>query len=216
VRPVGASAYRALRGNKHEVEPNMKKTKADPAPKPDHIRSLRDLAANFVRAIDATSLEFEAVATVDLTERVACLTALHEMPETAEWMKMETKQLRSRLTLFRQVRAMESDFAFYRTRDMTNGELKKRVEYLRLLTVANADVSKVSNETLTDLAEEAKGIVKKREREAAAEARRIVRVVDMGERARALSASHTRFVAPVSDMETCDDVAEEDDESAVA
>ena len=194
----------------------MKKNQADPAPKPDHIRALRDLAANFVRAIDATALEFEAVATADLVERVACLTAINAMPEAEKWMAMETKQLRSRLTLFRQVRAMEGDYTFYQTRNMTNGELKKRVEYLRLLTVANADVSKVSNETLTDMAEEAKGIVKKREREAAAEARRIVRVVDMGERARALSASHTRFVAPVSDMETCDDVAEEDDESAVA
>ena len=79
-----------------------------------------------------------------------------------------------------------------------------------MLTVANADVSKVSDETLTDLADEAKGIVKKREREAAAEARRIVRIVDMGERARALLVSHPGFVAPVSDMETYDDVAEED------
>ena len=48
----------------------MTKSKADPAPKPDHIRSLRDLAANFVRAIDGTALEYESVATADLTERV--------------------------------------------------------------------------------------------------------------------------------------------------
>jgi len=61
----------------------MSHKRPDPAPKPDHIRSLRDLAANFVRAIDRTALEFEGTATAELTERVACLVALHDLEGSA-------------------------------------------------------------------------------------------------------------------------------------
>jgi hypothetical protein len=109
----------------------MSHTRPDPAPKPDHIRSLRDLAANFVRAIDRTALEFEAVATTELTERVACLVTLHEIETTnAELTKTPTKLLRERLNLLRQVGRAEQEVD-YSTRQSTNGELRKRIEYLR-------------------------------------------------------------------------------------
>ena len=105
----------------------------DPAPKPDHIRSLRDLAANFVRALDRTALEYEASATADLSERVACLVALHDIEQNdAELAKTPTDVLRSRLNLLRQVSAKLGDYELgYEVRHMTNGELKRRVEYLR-------------------------------------------------------------------------------------
>ena len=87
-----------------ESEGQMSHVRPGPAPKPDHIRTLRDLAAGFVRAIDRTALEFEAVATSELTERVACLVTLHEMEATnAELTKTPTKLLRERLNLLRQV-----------------------------------------------------------------------------------------------------------------
>src|SRR5208282_191878 len=92
----------------------MSKSKnADPSPKPDHIRSLRDLAANFVRAIDRTALEFESVSTTDLTDRVGCLVALHELETTEpEKSKVPTEQLRSRLSLIRQVARAEHDIPY--------------------------------------------------------------------------------------------------------
>jgi hypothetical protein len=132
----------------------MSHTRLDPAPKPDHIRSLRDLAANFARAIDRTALEFEAVATTELTERVACLVTLHDMQATnAELTKAPTKLLRERLNLLRQVGRAEQEVD-YSTRQSTNGELRKRIEYLRQVAAAeaaNADYKTIADEVLTDI-----------------------------------------------------------------
>ena len=132
----------------------MSHTRPDPAPKPDHIRSLRDLAANFVRAIDRTALEFEAVATTELTERVACLVTLHEIETTnAELTKTPTKLLRERLNLLRQVGRAEQEVD-YSTRQSTNGELRKRIEYLRQVAAAeaaDADYKTIADEVLTDI-----------------------------------------------------------------
>ncbi len=144
----------------------MSKSKsADPAPKPDHIRALRDLAANFVRAIDRTALEYEGVATADLAERVACLVALHEWETTeAELTKTPTKTLRERLSLLRQVGRAEHDC--YQARFMTNGELKKRIEYLRLFTAAEAEFDNLSDERLAEVSREVASIIATRKREA--------------------------------------------------
>lgn len=132
----------------------MSHKRPDPAPKPDHIRSLRDLAANFVRAIDRTALEFEAVATTELTERVACLVTLQEMEATnAERTKTPTKILRERLNLLRQVGRAEQEVD-YSTRQSTNGELRKRIEYLRQVAAAEvtpADYKTIADEALIDI-----------------------------------------------------------------
>lgn len=132
----------------------MSHVRPGPAPKPDHIRTLRDLAAGFVRAIDRTALEFEAVATSELTERVACLVTLHEMEATnAEVTKTPTKLLRERLNLLRQVGRAEQEVD-YSTRRSTNGELRKRIEYLRQVAAAEAagaDYKTITDEVLTDI-----------------------------------------------------------------
>ena len=129
------------------IRPNL-------APKPDHIRTLRDLAAAFVRAIDRTALEFEAVATSELTERVACLVTLHEMEATdAELTKTPTKLLRERLNLLRQVGRAEQEVD-YSTRPSTNGELRKRIEYLRQVAAAeaaDANYKTIADEVLIDI-----------------------------------------------------------------
>jgi len=148
----------------------MSKSKtADPAPKPDHIRALRDLAANFVRAIDRTALEYEGVATADLAERVACLVALHELETTeAELTKTPTKTLRERLSLLRQVGRAEQDCNDYQARSMTNGELKKRIEYRRLFTAAEAEFDNLSDERLAEVSREVASTIATRKREAKA------------------------------------------------
>ena len=137
-----------------ESEGQMSQVRPDPAPKPDQIRTLRDLAAGFVRAIDRTALEFEAVATSELTERVACLVTLHEMEATsAELTKTPTKLLRDRLNLLRQVGRAEQEVD-YSTRRSTNGELRKRIEYLRQVAAAeaaDADYKTITDEVLTDI-----------------------------------------------------------------
>ena len=154
----------------------MAKAKADPAPKPDHIRSLRDLAANFVRAIDRTALEYEGAATSDLTERVACLVALHELANTeAELAKTPNATLRQRLSLLRQV-ARANPSADWEVRGMTNGELKKRVEYLERLTAAEtaaakADFDNLPDEILAAIHSEAAEIIRERARIAKAQAK---------------------------------------------
>jgi len=146
----------------------MSKSKtADPAPKPDHIRTLRDLAANFVRAIDRTALEYEGVATADLAERVACLVALHELETTeAELTKTPTKTLRERLSLLRQVGRAEHDC--YQARFMTIGELKRRIEYRRLFTAAEAEFDNLSDERLAEVSREVASTIATRKREAKA------------------------------------------------
>jgi hypothetical protein len=132
----------------------MSQTRPDPAQKPDHIRTLRDLAAGFVRAIDRTALEFEAVANTELTERVACLVTLHEMEATnAELTNTPTKLLRERLNLLRQVGRAEQEVN-YSTRGSTNGELRKRIEYLRQVVAAkaaDADYKTITDKVLTDI-----------------------------------------------------------------
>ena len=183
----------------------MKHTKADPTPKPDHIRSLRDLAANFVRAIDTTSLEFETVATTDLTERVACLTALHEM-EGTDLAKMATKDLRSRVVALQQARKHQDNN--WELRSMSNGELKKRIDYLRQFNeVKNLDnlegLDQLADDvlvTVSDTVEKILRVRRKAKAKAEAEARQA--------RVRALSADHLRFVRAAAE--------EEDAESEVA
>jgi hypothetical protein len=113
------------------MEVTMSKRKEVPEPKPDHIRSLRDLAANFVRAIDRTALEYEGTATAELTERVACLVKLDQVQTTdPELAKTPTADLRQRVSLLRQVAQASAD-SDWETRQMTNGELKKRIEHIR-------------------------------------------------------------------------------------
>jgi hypothetical protein len=145
----------------------MTKSKADPAPKPDHIRSLRDLAANFVRAIDGTALEYESVATADLTERVACLVALHDMEKTeAELSKTPTADLRQRLNLLRQVSRTAQDCNDWSARHMSNGELKKRIEYYRLFIAADADFDALTDERLEEVHRKSGDIIRDRARAA--------------------------------------------------
>ncbi len=147
--------------------------KADPSPKPDHIRALRDLAANFVRAIDRTALEFESVSTSDLSDRVASLVALHELETTeAEKSTLPTEQLRSRVSLIRQVVKGSHDLP-YGIRDMSNGELKKRIAYLQQYTEAIKSektvlgwLTDLDDELLNDIDAEARAILKARKREA--------------------------------------------------
>jgi hypothetical protein len=148
-------------------------TKTDPALKPDHIRSLRDLAANFVRAIDRTALEFEGAATAELTERVACLVALHEM-DRAELATMTTKDLRSRVVAIQQVRKLHGDYNVgYELRNMTNGELKKRIVYLRQFNeVKDADdISSLNDEAVDALHVQTGEIIRARKAKAKAEAK---------------------------------------------
>jgi hypothetical protein len=145
----------------------MTKSKADPAPKPDHIRSLRDLAANFVRAIDGTALEYESVATADLTERVACLVALHDMEKTeAELSKTPNADLRQRLNLLRQVSRTAQDCNDWSARHMSNGELKKRIEYYRLFIAADADFDALTDERLEEVHRKSGDIIRDRARAA--------------------------------------------------
>ena len=162
----------------------MSHTRPDPTPKPDHIRSLRDLAANFVRAIDRTALEFEGVATTDLTERVTCLVALHDM-EGSDLAKVSTEDLRTRLSLIRQtVKAYEG--LHYGDRDMTNGELKKRIAYLRqfaeLQDADKLDLATLPDDVLAAILEQASDVVKDRKAKAKAEARAKARVAEVQSR----------------------------------
>jgi hypothetical protein len=146
-------------------------SKPVPTPRPDHIRVLRDLAANFVRSIDRSALEFEGTATADLTERVACLVALRELEETAPGLtKMATKELRSRLSLLQQVRRVAADHI---GRYLSNVELKKRIEYLRQFNeVKNADdMSGFSDEALEALNSKSADIIRARRTQAKADAR---------------------------------------------
>ncbi len=164
-----------------------KEPKADPSPKPDVIRGLRDLAANFVRAIDRTALEFESGSTSDLTDRVACLVALHDLEQTeAEKSKLPTDTLRSRLNLIRQVARAEHELP-YSERDYSNGELKKRIEYFRQLAAVVAEpetISELPDEALEAINALTGKAIKARER-AARQAERNARV--------------TRFPRPVDD-----------------
>jgi hypothetical protein len=187
----------------------MSKSKnADPAPKPDHIRALRDLAANFVRAIDRTALEYEGVATADLAERMACLAALHELETTeAELTKTPTKNLRERLSLLRQVGRAEHDC--YQARFMTNGELKKRIEYLRLFTAAEAEFDNLSDERLAEVSREVASTIATRKREAKAAEKAEAR-------ARSLRVVSRADYAPDAIEEEADvsDIIEEDEAAA--
>lgn len=183
------SLHDSPHGGRKSVDP-MSHTRPDPAPKPDHIRTLRDLAAGFVRAIDRTALDFEAVATSELTERVACLVALHELEMTdAELTKTPTATLRQRLNLLRQVERANSDGDIdYETRRMTNGELKKRIEYLRQFVEVKGtdDLEGFTDEALTAINAQSADIIKARKWKAkaeakAAEARTPFRVVENDE-----------------------------------
>ena len=189
----------------------MSKSKtADPAPKPDHIRALRDLAANFVRAIDRTALEYEGVATADLAERVACLVALHELETTeAELTKTPTKTLRERLSLLRQVGRAEQDCDDYQARSMTNGELKKRIEYRRLFTAAEAEFDNLSDERLAEVSREVASTIATRKREAKAAEKAEAR-------ARSLRVVSRADYAPDAIEEEADvsDIIEEDEAAA--
>jgi hypothetical protein len=151
-------------------------SKPVPAPKPDHIRVLRDLAANFVRSIDRSALEFEGTPTADLTERVACLVALQELEETApELTKIATKELRSRLSLLQQVRRVRADHTT--SGYLSNVELKKRIEYLRQFNeVKNADdMSGFSDEALEALNSKSADIIRARRTQAKADARNVAK-----------------------------------------
>lgn len=124
----------------------------------DQIKTLRDLAANFVRAIDRTALDYESTPTDELKDRVACLVALHEMEKTeAELLKMPTETLRKRLNLLRQVAKAEQGNG-YSVWSLSNGELKKRIEYLRLFTVVDREYDSLSDETLVSIRDKAANI----------------------------------------------------------
>lgn len=165
--------------------------RTDPAPKPDHIRSLRDLAANFVRAIDRTALTYEDTATADLSERVASLVALHDFErDYPDLAKVPTGDLRSRINLLRQLEAKyrNNDFG-YDDCNMTNGELRKRIEYLHQFAEIKGsdDITGFTDEALETLKEQSTYILKEREREAKRKARaeakatRLIREAEEGE-----------------------------------
>ncbi len=169
---------------------------------------MRDSAANFVRAIDRTALEYEGVATADLAERVACLVALHELETTeAELTKTPTKTLRERLSLLRQVGRAEHDC--YQARFMTNGELKKRIEYLRLFTAAEAEFDNLSDERLAEVSREVASTIATRKREAKAAEKAEAR-------ARSLRVVNRADYAPDAIEEEADvsDIIEEDEAAA--
>jgi hypothetical protein len=147
--------------------------KSPPAPKPDHIRSLRDLAANFVRAIDRTAFEYEGAATADLTERVSCLVALHEFAASEpEQSKTPTADLRSRLNLLRQADNINRNFD-WEIRQMSNAALKKRIEYLRQFADVESadDLEGFTDETLTNINQQSAEILRARRRKAKAVAK---------------------------------------------
>jgi hypothetical protein len=140
---------------------------------------MRDLAANFVRAIDRTALDYEGVATAELADRTACLVALHEMEGTeAELAKTPTADLRQRLNLIRQVVRASQDLD-WEVRRFTNGELKKRIEYVRLFTAAETDFGNLSDERLNQIDRNVRNILRDREREAKAEAKAQARVAKL-------------------------------------
>jgi len=137
----------------------------------DQIKTLRDLAANFVRAIDRTALDYESTPTDELKDRVACLVALHEMEKTeAELLKTPTEILRKRLNLLRQVAKAEQGNR-YSVWSLSNGELKKRIEYLRLFTVVDREYDSLSDETLVSIRDEAANILRARNQLAKAQAK---------------------------------------------
>jgi hypothetical protein len=86
----------------------------------------------------------------------------------AELMKTPTKTLRERLSLLRQVSRAEQDCNDYQARSMTNGELKKRIEYRRLFTAAEAEFDNLSDERLAEVSREVGSIIATRKREAKA------------------------------------------------
>ena len=188
----------------------MSHTRPDPTPKPDHIRSLRDLAANFVRAIDRTALEFEGTATAELTERVACLVALHEL-DGSELARMTTKDLRSRVAALQQVRRIMNDYQIeYEVRHMTNGELRKRIEYLRQFNeVKNlddlSDLEKLPDDVLTAVSEQVSSVLRQRKAKAKAEAKA---------QAKATPARFPALVQEEDDADVTDIIGDEENEAA--
>jgi hypothetical protein len=84
----------------------------------------------------------------------------------AELTKTPTKTLRERLSLLRQVGRTEHHS--YQARFTTNGELKKRIEYLRLFTAAEAEFDNLSDERLAEVSREVANSIATRKREAKA------------------------------------------------
>lgn len=152
-----------------------------PAPKPDHIRLLRDQAANFVRAIDRTAFEFEGVASAELSERVASLVTLHEL-EGSELAKLTTEELRSRASLLRQAQRCQ-ECADYEVRHMTTKELKKRIEYLRQFEAVKtlADISHLNDEMLVEVMDRVEKEAKARSRARKLAAKEVARFPRMAE-----------------------------------
>jgi hypothetical protein len=120
--------------------------------KPDPIRKLRDLAANFARAIDRTALDYEDVVTADLTERVACRFALDNFDQAnPELVETPSAELRQRLNLLRQVVKANQD-ADWNVTQLSNHALKKRVELLPRVTATEAAIKEAKEKSAEDLA----------------------------------------------------------------
>lgn len=181
----------------------------DPAPKPDHIRSLRDLAANFVRAIDRTALTYEDTATADLSERVASLVALHDFEQNyPDLAKTPTGDLRSRVSLLRQLEAKYRQGNLgYDDCNMTNGELRKRIEYLRQFAEVKGsdDITGFTDEALETIKEQSTYLLKERTRKREREEREARR------KARAEAARDTRFIREDDEETDVTDLIEDAD-----
>jgi hypothetical protein len=148
-----------LTGNENEVE--------------NPIRTIRDLAANFVRAIDQTAFDTEATDTDDLASRCAALMGLHKFnSENPELAKLSNEELGERVRLIGQVRRAWNSGGDSRSDFLWSGSIKELRGVLRDLK-AEAELQQIvkagkfdelEDDQLTEIIEQARKVQKDRER----------------------------------------------------
>lgn len=129
----------------------------------DTIRELRDIAANFVRMIDATAFDHENKSTAELYVRLDTLKELHDFahhdPELA---KLPTDDLIERAKLLARIKkGMESQYIFG---EVSNKTLEKRARLLERVIHAQQLVDDITEDELLALGEQVRKQLSKRKR----------------------------------------------------
>jgi hypothetical protein len=109
------------------------------------VRNLRDVCANFVRAIDATALDYEATGDADLFDRAAALLRIHEIEkERPELAIVPTEELSERVRLIRQIEKIGIG--------MSVKDMRARIRLCKILSGAESEYANASQETLEAVA----------------------------------------------------------------